>query len=73
MHSTQQKVILQKNKKQKQKKNQQKKVISLLTHCGPVMPYVWISINIGSGNGLCPDLCQAITWTNADLLSIRSW
>ena len=25
---------------------------------------------IGSGNGLAPVWCQAITWTNADLLSI---
>ena len=28
----------------------------------------WVSI--GSGNGLSPVRCQAITWTNADLLSI---
>ena len=28
----------------------------------------WISI--GSGNGLSPLRCQAITWTNAGLLSI---
>ena len=27
-------------------------------------------VNIGSGNGLSPDRHQAITWTNADLLSI---
>ena len=29
-------------------------------------------VNIGSGNGLSPVLCQAITWTSADLLSIES-
>ena len=29
-------------------------------------------IIIGSGNGLSPVRCQAITWTNADLLSIES-
>ena len=30
---------------------------------------IWVII--GSGNGLVPDRHQAITWTNADLLSIR--
>ena len=28
-----------------------------------------VSVNIGSGNGLSPNQCQAITWTNASLLS----
>ena len=28
-------------------------------------------VNIGSDNGLLPTQCQAITWTNAGLLSIR--
>ena len=31
-----------------------------------------IIVKIGSGNGLLPDRQQAITWTNADLLSIGS-
>ena len=26
----------------------------------------WQQINIGSGNGLAPNRCQAITWTNDD-------
>ena len=26
--------------------------------------------NIGAGTGLSPDHCQAIIWTNADLLSV---
>ena len=30
----------------------------------------FISVNIGSNNGLSPVRWQAITWTNADLLSI---
>ena len=33
--------------------------------------YIWQ--NIGSGNGLAPIWCQAITWTNVDLLSIGLW
>ena len=32
----------------------------------------WISINIGSGNGLSPDGTKAITWTNVDLTSMVS-
>ena len=28
---------------------------------------------MGAGNGLLPVRHQAITWTNADLLSIKSW
>ena len=28
-------------------------------------------VSFGSGNGLAPGRHQAITWTNADLLSIR--
>ena len=31
-----------------------------------------ISVNIGSGKGLVPVWRQAITWTNADLLSIET-
>ena len=30
-------------------------------------------VNIGSGTGLSPTPCQAITWTNDGLLSIRPW
>ena len=29
-------------------------------------------VNIGSGNGFVPERHQAITWTNVDLLSVRS-
>ena len=36
--------------------------------CYMVSPF--ISVNIGSNNGLSPVRWQAITWTNADLLSI---
>ena len=28
-----------------------------------------IVVNIGSGNGMVPNRCQAITWTNADFLT----
>ena len=44
------------------------------THLPLVPPHIW-SVNwmgIGSGNGLSPVRCQAITWTNADVLSIGS-
>ena len=30
-----------------------------------------IVVNIGSGNGLSPVSCQAITWTLADLKAIK--
>ena len=30
-------------------------------------------LDIGSGNGLSPARYQAITWTKAELLSIRHW
>ena len=30
-----------------------------------------VFVNIGSGNGLLPDWYQAITWTNAGILSIE--
>ena len=34
--------------------------------------YVLVNlVSIGSSNALSPPLCQAITWTNADRLSIR--
>ena len=29
-------------------------------------------VNIGSDNGLAPNRCQAIIWTNADLIAITS-
>ena len=38
------------------------------------MPHIYASVNwvsTGLGNGLSPVRCQAITWTNADLLSIE--
>ena len=31
---------------------------------------LWTGSSLGSGNGLAPSWCQAITWTNADLLAI---
>ena len=42
-----------------------------LTHCGFVEPYMasHTLFTIGIGNGLSPVRCQAITWTNADLLT----
>ena len=43
-----------------------------LTHL-PLVLHIYASVNwaiIGSGNGLSPIWCQAITWTNAGLLSI---
>ena len=41
-----------------------------LLDCGLVTPYDDINlVNIGSGNGLPPARHQAITWTNADLLT----
>ena len=43
-----------------------------LTHWGRVTPIcVGEIIIIGSDNGLSPDRCQAIIWTNAGLLSIE--
>ena len=30
-----------------------------------------ILVNIGSGNGLVPNRCQAITWTNDELSAIE--
>ena len=41
---------------------------SHLTHA-PLIPHIWVSV--GLGNGLSPVRRQAITWTNAGLLSIR--
>ena len=32
-----------------------------------------ILVNIGLGNGMTPDWHQAISWTNADLLTIASF
>ena len=32
---------------------------------------MWIMVIIGSGTGLAPVWCQAITWTSADLMLIR--
>ena len=44
----------------------------LLTHDGLVMAYFIIKLfHPGLGNGLSPDWYQAITWVNADLLSIE--
>ena len=44
---------------------------SWLTHLFRVCIYASVKwVSIGSGNGLSPIRCQAITWTNADLLSI---
>ena len=34
--------------------------------------YLFIWVNIGSGNGMAPNRCQAITWTNADTLIMGS-
>ena len=47
----------------------------VLTFWGLVM-HICASVNwisIGSGNGLAPSWCQAITWTSADLFSIGSF
>ena len=44
-------------------------ICSILIHCGLVMPYG--DTDLGQ-HGLLPVRCQAITWTNADLLSNRS-
>ena len=41
----------------------------LLTHCVLLMPYGIDIVIIGSDNVLSLDWCQAITWTNVDLLS----
>ena len=46
-----------------------------LTHL-PLVPHIYASVNwvrIGSDNGLSPVRRQAITWTNADLLSFGPW
>ena len=40
------------------------------THLPPIAACVSKWISIDSGNGLSPAQCQAITWTNAALLSI---
>ena len=42
-----------------------------VTHCGLVTACAVSVVNIGSGNGLLPD-CQAIMWTNDELLSVES-
>ena len=42
-------------------------------YSSPLVPHLHVSMNwisIASGNGLLPVWDQAITWTNADLLSI---
>ena len=47
-------------------------IIVVLNHL-PLVPHIYSSVNwaiIGSGNGLSPVRHQAITWTNAGLLSI---
>ena len=46
---------------------------STLTHWGRVM-HIWVStlIIIGSDNGLSPGRCQAIIWTNAGILLIKT-
>ena len=44
----------------------------MLSH--PPSSHIYVSVNwvsSGSGNGLLPVWCQAITWTTADLLSRR--
>ena len=44
------------------------------THWGLVKAYgiIDLKVSIGLGNGLLPGQCQAISWTNDDLLSIWS-
>ena len=40
----------------------------------PNAPYMSANgVGIGSGNGMSPVRCQAITWTNADILLVRSF
>ena len=39
-----------------------------LTHWGQVMHICIGNLTNGSDNGLLPDLCQAITWTNVGIL-----
>ena len=48
-------------------------VLFLLTHSGRVT-HIWVSelTIIGSDNGLSPGRRQAVIWTNAGLLLIRS-
>ena len=49
-------------------------IIIKLTHSGRVTHKCVCNLtNIGSENSLPPGRCQAITWTNAALLSNRSW
>ena len=43
-----------------------------LTQLGLMAPHnICILVSIGSGNGLAPIRCQAITWTNADIFGNR--
>ena len=42
-----------------------------LKHCGLMTPFDVSLVNISSDNALWHLRCQAITWTNTDLLSIR--
>ena len=45
--------------------------IDALTHWGRITHICVSKLTIiGSDNGLLPGQCQAITWTNADILSI---
>ena len=47
--------------------------LSWLTHWGPVTHICVDNLTIiGSDKGLSPGRCQAIIWTNADILLIRS-
>ena len=43
---------------------------SVFIHCGLVVPKTLV--DIGVADSLAPAWCQAITWTNVDLLSIGS-
>ena len=51
-------------------------IIVFCLKCKPILVewriYALVTyVNIGSDNGLSPMRCQAIIWTNADLLSIK--
>ena len=47
--------------------------MAILTHLPQCRIFVLVNwVSIGSANGLSPDQCQAINWTNADFLSIGS-
>ena len=54
--------------------NHPTRTIVLLAHWGS-MAHIWIvnSVIIGTVNGLVPIRLQAVSWTNADSLSIWPW